>query len=151
MCIQLYSTAMKTISLKILLLALVWFCASCLSEKTTVSPSVPELLADGNWEVSWFWDKTKDETHEFNGYRISFESGGIMRVSGTNATQFTGNWSYSGSDDTPGTRLVLNIAGNKQMDELNDDWEVLEMKSSLIRLREDHTAEEEVIHLSRVR
>lgn len=106
------------------------------------------LEASGSWRVSYFWDKDKEETDDFNGYEFFFESNGVFRVVPSSGQEVVGNWRRSRDDGFE--RLVLQIPGTKPLEEVNDDWILLKMEDKLIILQDDRSGPEtESLHFSR--
>ena len=93
-----------------------------------------ELLAtirEGKWVVSFFFDKS-DETTNFNGYTFSFfEGDSVYAVINANVTK--GTWMTNGDDGT--LELLLDFGLAPPLDDLEDDWEVIEITSDVIQLK----------------
>ncbi len=118
--------------------------SACNPDNNNPSNSVPSIVTDGTWVVSYFWDKTKDETHKFNGYTFVFEPNGTFRATAPGVNR-TGTWNVNSSQ----TKLIINIAGTQPLDELNDDWLIVERSATLIKLRDDNDTHEELLHFQK--
>jgi hypothetical protein len=91
------------------------------------------VLTSGTWRVSYYFDD-EDETDDFNGYVITFSSNNTIQVV-KNSTSYTGNWSFYEDDGVD----VFDIQFNDPLlNELSDDWELLEFSSTLIQLKDDN-------------
>lgn len=102
------------------------------------------LTQSGNWKVSYYWDKDKDETSDFSGYTFEFKSGEVFQATFRDGAIFTGRWFRTTDDGLP--RLVISITGNKQMEELSDDWVLEVLQEKKIELRDDNDTHVEQLH-----
>jgi hypothetical protein len=90
------------------------------------------ILMDGQWEITYFFDD-EDETSDFSGYIFSFLDGGVAKArKGDLVTE--GLW-YANGDDG-GLELELNFGENSPLDELEEDWDVVDMKENRIDLKD---------------
>lgn len=113
--------------------------------KKSSNNTLPLTLGGSTWVVSYFWDKDKDETSDFAGYTFLFNADGTLTASLPGHADRTGTWTLSDSD----TKLTLKIAGTEALDELNEDWQVLEFSDTLIKLQDDNDTHEEVLHFQK--
>lgn len=89
------------------------------------------IIVDGTWYVSYFFDDT-DETSDYAGYNFTFNANGTS-LAVKNAISLNGTWSnYMDSGDE---KLEFSFDGIT-LDELEDDWEVIEFTSTQIRLKD---------------
>jgi hypothetical protein len=95
------------------------------------SSALSSIIVDGTWYVSYFFDDT-DETSDYAGYNFAFNvSGNATAVK--NTTTINGSWSnYIDSGDE---KLEFSFNGSV-LDELEDDWEVIEYSATQIRLKD---------------
>ena len=97
------------------------------------NPVFSDVLTDGNWRITYFYDDG-DETVNYNGYNFTFNANGTVTAV-KNSTTINGTWStYVDSGET---KLNLNFDGIV-LDELEDDWRIIEFSETQIRLR--HTS-----------
>ena len=102
------------------------------------------LTTAGNWKVSYYWDKDKDETNDFSGYVFTFEKGGVFKAM-KNGTTTTGTWQVNSS----GTKLIINSGSTiKPLDDLSDDWIIVEKSDKLIKLKDDNDEHDEFLHFA---
>lgn len=95
------------------------------------STALSTILTDGSWYVSYFFDDT-DETTDYAGYVFTFNTNGTS-LAVKNTTSLNGTWSnYMDSGDE---KLDLSFDG-LTLDELEDDWEVVEFTTTQIRLKD---------------
>lgn len=119
--------------------------AACNPDDDSNANPVTGNPPQGKWTVTYFWDKVKDETGKFSGYTFEFQSGGIFSaVKGTQT--WTGTWSHNSSS----TKLIINITGNDALDELTDDWLILENTDNIIKLKDDNEEHLEELHFSKL-
>ncbi|OGU59623.1 MAG: hypothetical protein A2X64_04325 [Ignavibacteria bacterium GWF2_33_9] len=88
----------------------------------------------GNWVVTYYWDDDKEETYKFTGNSFSFLANGTVSVTVSNST-FPGVWS-SGIDDSK-AKLYLIFASPEHLEEISDDWHVVEQTDTKIRLADE--------------
>ena len=92
-----------------------------------------QALTTGDWYITYFFDDA-DETADFNDYVFNFASDGTATATDTNGTT-NGSWATSSGDETP-LELNLNFGLTMPLDELADDWDVLEVTNDIIRLKD---------------
>ena len=88
------------------------------------------VLLEGEWEITYFFDDT-DETSDFNDFRFTFmEENKASAVRGDLLTD--GTWNTYGDDGE--LELELNFGPTSPLDELEDDWTILEFDEHIIKL-----------------
>jgi hypothetical protein len=93
--------------------------------------SLSDIIVNGTWRISSFIDDGEDETYEYNGYNFTFSSNGSV-VAIKNTTTINGTWSTTMEDGYS----ILNLNFNDNLlEELDEDWRILENNNSLIKLR----------------
>ncbi|HMG90985.1 MAG TPA: hypothetical protein VK589_13055 [Chryseolinea sp.] len=93
--------------------------------------TVEARLGQGSWKVAYFFDKT-DETSDFEGYTLLFNDDNVA-IATKNALSVQGSWDTEDSSDGD-TKLYLDFGANGPLEELNEDWVVMESSSSRISL-----------------
>ena len=107
---------------------------ACDDDNNTPSTSsrVKNTLQKDTWRITYFYDE-QDETYHFTNYILTFEEDGtVAAVNGPTAVN--GMWSVSKSNNT--TKLVLNFDITEPFDELNDDWDVIQITDNRIQLQD---------------
>lgn len=95
------------------------------------SSTLSSIIVEGTWYVSYFFDDT-DETSDYAGYNFTFNVSGTATAV-KNTTTINGSWSnYIDSGDE---KLEFSFNGSV-LDELEDDWEVIEYSATQIRLKD---------------
>jgi len=90
-------------------------------------------LTTGDWYVTYFFDDV-DETGDFADYVFNFATNNTATA--TNGANITdGTWSTSAGDETE-LELNLNFGVIDPLDELAEDWDVLEVTNDIIRLKD---------------
>ena len=102
---------------------------------------------NGTWKVTYFWDKDKIETSDFNGYTFEFLSDGTFKANIPGGGSQTGTWGERPDDGV--VKLDIVIPGAKPLDDLNEDWVILEKTDTSLKLRDDNNTHLEEIHFSR--
>ena len=92
-----------------------------------------DVLANGTWYISYFFDDNNDSTNYFNGYNFHFNSNGTSTAI-KNSTTINGHWDIH--NETTYQKIDLNFDGSV-LEELNEDWKVLEFTATSIRLKHE--------------
>lgn len=91
-----------------------------------------DILVNGPWYVGSYLDDGVDETYDFYGYNLTFNSDGTVSAeNGVNS--FNGTWSVVG---TTTLDLFLDFGTQIPFDEFNDYWDVLSYNSTTINLED---------------
>ena len=86
----------------------------------------------GSWVITLFEEDGVNETSKFDGFTFAFNSNNSLDATKSGSTT-KGSWSY-GTDDSS-NKLIINFNSGKPLEELNEDWVILEQTSKLLRLR----------------
>lgn len=92
---------------------------------------VTTTIQSGTWKVTLFNDNGIDETSNFNGFSFTFNANGTATAT-RNSLVTDGSW-VSGTDDSK-VKLILDFGVASPLDELNEDWRVLERTDTRIKL-----------------
>jgi hypothetical protein len=109
------------------------FESDCTSGGTIDDTALVNALTNGDWYVTYFFDDT-DETADFSDYVFNFASDNTATATDMSGTT-NGAWSTTSGDDTE-LGLNLNFGTGIPLDELADDWDVLEVTNDIIRLKD---------------
>lgn len=87
----------------------------------------------GTWRILQYSDGGTDETNQFAGYVFSFTSKGTITAVKTGST-IIGSWSKGnhGKHD----KLFLDFGTTSPFNKITDDWQIIEMSHTKIRLEE---------------
>ena len=132
-------------TLIIVLLFLITTASTCSNDDDNPSSSannsidVINIVNNGTWRITYYYDTDHEETSSFSGYNFTFGAGNTLTASnGTN--NYTGTWSItdSNTNDDSLSDLDYNIAisSTAQFEELTDEWEIMEKSSALIKLKD---------------
>ncbi|HLF52163.1 hypothetical protein [Flavobacterium sp.] len=113
------------------------------SDNTPISPNFTAALTAGSWSVTYFFDEV-NETANYTNYAFTFNVNGSINVIG-NGLNLSGVWSAY-VDDNENT-LELDFSAS-QLEELGDDWEIIEYTPTLIRLKDVSGENGEVDYLT---
>lgn len=91
------------------------------------------IIISGSWYVSYFLDDNENETAEFVGYNFTFLSNGYVSVI-KNSTSINGTWNSYSDDGIE--KVDMSFLGDT-LDELDEDWKVIEYNSTSIRLKRE--------------
>jgi len=96
------------------------------SNNTTLT----QIFTSGTWYISYFFDDV-DETNYFNGYNFTFNSNGSS-LAVKNSNTINGTWNIYNDSGTE--KIVLSFDGSL-LDEIEDDWRIIEYTPTLIKLK----------------
>ena len=101
------------------------------SQSSGGNGNLSAILSDGTWYVSYFYDDT-NQTSVYAGYTFTFNTNGTSQAM-LNGNFLNGSWSnyMDGAEE----KIELDYDGSI-LDELEDDWEVIEYSSTQVRLKD---------------
>lgn len=121
--------------------------SACQSSKNDNNPVPASDLNNSTWRVTYFFDRDKEETSDFNGYTFEFREDGSFVANLPGGGTQTGTWQFQDQN----TELAILIAGGKPLDDItDDDWDVTEHTANSLKLRDDSDDHVEELHLQRV-
>ncbi|MDC8003811.1 hypothetical protein POV27_07095 [Aureisphaera galaxeae] len=92
-----------------------------------------DALTTGDWYITYYFDD-EDETADFADYVFNFDEDGTATAdNGIDVTD--GIWTTAEGDETD-LELGLNFGDGIPLDELAEDWDVLEVTMDIIRLKD---------------
>ncbi|MCB0443796.1 MAG: hypothetical protein KDC50_07070 [Flavobacterium sp.] len=92
-----------------------------------------DVLTSGNWRISYYHNGDEDDTSVYNGYVFTFNTANTITIT-RNSSTFNGTWLFYEED---GVDLLEIDFEDDPLDDLDDDWELLEFSSTLIQLKEE--------------
>jgi hypothetical protein len=95
------------------------------------NPLLTTIITTGTWKVSYLSNNSSDHTASYDGYNFTFNTNGSS-IAVKNTTNINGTWSTR--LDSGQTKLILSFTGST-LDELENDWKVIEFTTTTIRLR----------------
>jgi hypothetical protein len=129
----------------LLILTTLFAFSSCKKDDNSSStPGVVQIVTTGSWSITYFVESSENKTADFAGYTFSFNSNGQLTatLSGANTT---GTWGW----DDSSSKFHITMGSSKPLSDLTDDWLVLEKTETLIRLKNDNAAKNELLTFSR--
>ncbi len=100
---------------------------------------VMNIVNNGTWRITYYYDTDHEETIDFNGFNFTFGANNILTASIGTITN-TGTWTItdSNSNDDNLSDLDFNIsfATPAQFVEITDDWEIIEKSNTVIKLKD---------------
>jgi hypothetical protein len=88
-------------------------------------------ITDGTWTISYFFDDA-NETSNYNGFSFVFNANGTIAAT-KNGNTTTGTWTNYIDDNEDKFELSFQ---NMALDELEEDWEIVEFSANEIRLKD---------------
>ncbi|PVW13400.1 hypothetical protein DDV96_13625 [Marixanthomonas spongiae] len=111
------------------LLALIADCAS--GDGDGVPSDFETNLTSGSWFVTYFYDDDDDDTSDFAGYEFTFATDNTAQATNGSNT-VNGNWNLTNSTIPD---LELYFGENDPFEELDEDWDIIEATSEIIKLK----------------
>jgi len=109
------------------------FESDCQTSGNINDTALVNALTSGDWYITYFFDDS-DETADFSDYVFNFATDNTATASNTSGTT-DGSWSTTSGDETE-LGLNLNFGTSIPLEELADDWDVLEVTNDIIRLKD---------------
>ena len=101
--------------------------------------SIINIVNNGTWRITYYYDTDQEETNNFNGYNFTFGANNVLTASNGTITN-TGTWTItdSNSNDDNISDLDFNILFSTpaQFVEISDDWEIMEKSNTVIKLKD---------------
>ena len=108
----------------------------------------PQVITQGDWKVTWYWDKDKDETNDFASYVFNFNGSGAFESTNAGST-VNGTWQATTDDGSQ--RLAISSGSvTKPLTDLDDDWIIVSMTSNKIELKDDNDEHLEELRFEKI-
>ena len=103
------------------------------NQNVNVTPSqVTQIAKQGTWRIAYFFDES-DKTNQFDGYNFTFgDSNHVQAVLADTVVE--GTWFADNDDDDGDVDFNLLFIDPVLFQELNDDWDIMELTNTRIRL-----------------
>lgn len=101
------------------------------------------VVSSGTWKITYFYDDG-DETSDYAGYNFTFNANGTS-IATKNSSSINGSWStYLDSGNT-----IFDLLFNGDtLDEIEEDWRVIEFSSTIIRLKDASGGSDDIDYLN---
>jgi hypothetical protein len=120
-----------SLSVILLLVSIMFF--RCTPGDMDYSSTAKEIITKGEWSVDYYF-AGQDKTAQYSSFHFEFLGNGTVEGT-TGTTTFTGTWSTL-RDVNRKELLNINIT-TPHLPELNDQWTVNEVSSTIIMLRNE--------------
>lgn len=117
-------------------LCAVFLLAGC--AKYTTPRKVKKRLAEGTWTIKTFTIEGESVVENYSSYKFSFGEGGGISVKNSSGSFASGSWEL-GLAKNPAI-LYLSFPPVGGLEYLADDWQVVEMQKSTMRLKRNDSA-----------
>lgn len=108
------------------------FYSTCGSGNTSGDTLSDTFITENSaWTVSSFVDEGFNETSAFTGYQLRFSSNGAISAQRGNSTT-NGTW----SSQKNAAELIIDFNTENILDELDEDWKVVSISITKIRLQD---------------
>jgi hypothetical protein len=129
------SKAFITVAFYLILFALI----SCKkSDPSPVGVDTDQITA-GTWKISSFHENSSDHTDDFTGFTFAFGVNGTLTAIDSGIT-VTGSWEIDDDEN----ELHLRIGNSEPLTEISKGWIILESSSTVLRLGDDSSNDEEL-------
>lgn len=99
---------------------------------------VENIVINGKWEITYFFDTDKEETDKYTGYVFQFLPSGSL-VANDGPASVSGAWSVidriKSNDNSDDLGFNISFTTAPLLDELSDDWELISATNTKIELR----------------
>lgn len=105
------------------------------NSSNSTAEQTANIVENGNWRITYFYDNNQDETNNFSGYSFSFnQDGSLTAVKGSST--INGSWSVSDGSSSSGDDDDFNIAfvSPPDFEDLTDDWDIISATNTKIEL-----------------
>jgi len=99
----------------------------------TNTADLSTIITDGQWVVANYNDSGTDETVNYNGYELTFHADGTVNAVNTSGT-ISGTWSTT--IDNGQLKMILDFGAQTPFDKFNDEWDVFDMQTTRVELRD---------------
>jgi len=135
----------------ILILGFPLFIAACgkSNDDPGTNDTLTTILTQGTWTVHLYLNDGKDETNNYTGYVLTFNSNGSLQAAKTGSNTTNGTWSES-TDYYSKTKLILTWVGGGipvELLEIQEDWVLKSKSSTLVQLTNTGSSGTSELHL----
>ncbi len=103
--------------------------------------TIAAVIIKGLWIVANYNDSGDDDTALFKGFDLDFsDDGTVTAIKGEGV--FNGKWSTTTDNDH--NKIVLDFGEHEPFDELNDDWDIVDVKEARIELKDESDGDEPI-------
>lgn len=101
------------------------------------------VISSGTWRITYFYDDG-DETSDYAGYNFTFNANGTS-IATKNLSSINGSWlTYLDNGNT-----IFDLLFNGDiLDEIEEDWRVVEFSSTVIRLKDSSGGSDDIDYLN---
>jgi hypothetical protein len=132
-----------------LLASLLFACSPKSTVQQVLTPDmVISTLNSSTWKITWYVDSGKDETSDYVGALITFNTGGNL-LGSQGLLSYPGTWASEYDDNV--VKLDMDFGGVNPFSKLNDDWRVLSRTENEIKLSSESGGGSGIDYLTLVR
>lgn len=103
--------------------------------------TIVDVIVNGLWIVANYNDSGDDDTALFKGFDLDFsDDGTVTAIKGEDV--LNGKWSTTTDNDH--NKIVLDFGEHEPFDELNDDWDIVDVKEARIELKDESDGDEPI-------
>ncbi len=106
-------------------------------------------ITAGNWRVTLFSERGINETADFAGFSFSFNANGVL-VATRNGVSQNGTWSITNSSTKFNIDLGPKTDVNKPLGELTDNWKIISVTATEIKLTDDNATSAEFLTFTKI-
>jgi hypothetical protein len=116
------------------------------STQTSTDVSLSDILKAGPWIIDYYVDE-EDKSADFTGYVFTFKADSLLTLQKGNES-YTGQWQVLKEGGV--TKLLINVNTINIVQKLNDKWQLKNINSAKLDMRNDDPARSEFLNIKRV-
>ena len=121
---------------------------ACSETEAPQIPLSPETLQDARWKIEYFEDDGVDATDDFENWHLEFSPAGSINAFFNETYVATGTWRSVRDDGKD--ELWISLPKIGELEELNEDWYLIEQTETLLKLEDRGNDYLTKLHLKRI-
>lgn len=121
---------------------------ACADTETPRATQLAETLPNARWQVAYFEDEGVVDTDEFENWQLEFSPSGTISAFFNGTLTATGTWRSVRDDGKE--ELWISLPEIGELEELNEDWYLIEQTDTLLKLEDRGDDYFTKLHLKRI-
>ena len=117
-----------------------------ISNQNSREASLSDILKAGPWVIDYYVDED-DKSADFTGYVFTFKADGSLILQKGNES-YTGQWQALNEDGV--NKVYINVNTINVVQKLNDKWQLKNLNSTKLDMRNDDPKRSEFLNIKRV-
>lgn len=132
----------------LLLLVILPLVLACSETEAPQIPLSPETFQGARWQIEYFEEDGVDDTEDFENWQLEFSSAGNVNAFYNETLVATGTW--RSVRDEGKEELWISLPEIGELEELNEDWYLIEQTDTLLKLEDRGDDYISKLHLKRI-